>query len=263
MLNTTDLLNNKDFFIKGQDLHVPVKSNGQNIGTAVITNAIDLDEDDRTGITEIIHLVLEPAMHSWYLSMRQENLQAINPDNIAIQNLKVFNELGKNNNKSAIAPEYSFHLDLSPELNTHYKVIHLQGSSQKSIKKTALLVHELTARWAFVPFSDIKNQLHSVTDISRLGSMTIHIEDVELLNKSEQELLLQFINQKKGPEDPLIITSSKLNASELYSHHEINKLFVDKMVSNCFEVDRAPITSHELRKVLELFFFSENEIIDA
>ena len=118
----------------------------------------------------------------------------------------------------------------------------------------------MTGRWAFVPFNDIKGQLHSAFDISKMGGMTIFIENADQLNAAEQELLMEYLAEERGSEEPLIITSSKLSADELENMEGLSSALVDELTVNAFEVDRAPLTMQGLKEVLELFFIKDGPI---
>lgn len=146
---------------------------------------------------------------------------------------------------------------LDSELISH--IIHLEGRSEIKNKKIALQLHELTGRWAFVPFGDIKGQLHSAQDIAKMGGMTIFVENVENLNTAEQELLLDYISEDHLSDEPLILTSSAKNLDEL-SSAELASNLIDELSVNCFEVDKAPLSTQSLKDVLELFFLKDSPL---
>jgi hypothetical protein len=150
-------------------------------------------------------------------------------------------------------------LNEGPEAELISHLIHLQGSSATTNKKVALTLHELTGRWAFVPFDDIKNQIHSSQDIAKMGAMTIFVEKIENLNEPEQELLLDYISEERFSDEPIFVTSSSLNIDEL-SNSPLSSKLNDEISVNCFEVDKAPLTTQGLKEVLELFFVKDSPI---
>lgn len=261
LLNISEFQNEKEFYIRGRDLHVPIKVNGSLLGTAVIPSAEDLDTEMSEDIAQLTRMVLEPAMYKWYLTQKESNLAAITQAGLSVENIELFGESINSSEEVESDEESSTDVSLASRLNT--QIIHLEGSSYTAHKKTALLLHEMTGRWAFVPYADIKNQLHSAEDFSKLGAMTIYVENAELLNTSEQELLLNFLDEKQGQDEPLIISTTTLSADELYAATDINEPLVDEMIANSFDVDRAPLSNGALKEVLEMFFFSSEDPSDA
>ncbi|MNJ91201.1 hypothetical protein D3C87_88480 [compost metagenome] len=245
-----------NLFRRGHDLHIPLKVNGAFLGTAVVPSADDLDEEKQTSIAQLVRMVLEPAMYRWYLEQRENNLQEINKANLTLDNVRLFGEEPLPDIDELLKSEEALeeYLDKS-ELISH--LIHLEGVSENTNKKVALQLHEMTSRWAFVPFNDIKGQLHSSADISKLGEMTIFIERVEDLNDAEQELLLEYLEEERSPSEPLIVTSSRLKLSDLGRLETLKGHLMDEISVNNFEVDRAPLTSQGLKEVLELFFLKD------
>lgn len=238
----------QDLFTRGNDLYIPIRVNGAFLGTAIVPSAHDLDEDKRHGVAQLIRMVLEPAMYKWYLDTKESNLLKITNAQFDLTNLRLYESPG-----AADTTEN--------ELNSI--LIHLEGSNETINKKVALAVHDLSSRWAFVPFNDIKGQLHSGQDMAKMGAMTIFVENVGTLNSAEQELLLEYISEQQYFKGPLIITSSLLSLSELRQDKDkLNKNLADQMAANCFEVDRAPLSNQGLKEVLELFFMNE-PLLDA
>lgn len=248
----------KELFTRGSDLHIPIRVNGSILGTAVVPSAWDLNDEKRHGVAQLVRMVLEPAMYKWYLETKETNLAKIMEAQLDLTNVRLFGE-------KAFSEEDVEDLSLngspaSAELNTC--LIHLEGSNDTINKKVALSLHDLTSRWAFVPFNDIKGQLHSSQDIANMGSMTIFVENIEKLNSSEQELLMNYISEQYDFDGPLIISSSSIEIGELSQQKKLEKGLMTELSANCFEVDRAPLSNQALREVLELFFIKE-PLLDA
>ncbi len=246
----------EDTYLRGADFHVPIKVNGALLGTAIVPGADDLNAEKRQGVTQLIRMVLEPALYKWYLEQKESNLVEISKANFETENLHVFGD-EKLPSIDEILEDTSADLakGLCKELLSH--LIHLEGQTATTNKKVALQLHELTGRWAFVPFNDIKGQLHSSFDIAKMGEMTIFIENIETLNAAEQELLLEYLGEEHASDEPLIITSSSLNLEELAKTEGLAANLIDEASVNCFEVDRAPLTTQGLKEVLELFFMKD------
>ncbi|WP_413559074.1 hypothetical protein [Bdellovibrio sp. HCB209] len=256
LMDLGDLHDHEDTFLRGKDFHVPIKVNGALLGTAIVPGAEDLNAEKRQGVTQLIRMVLEPALYKWYLEQKESNLVEISKANFETENLHVFGDDALPS-IDELLEDTSTDLakGLSKELLSH--LIHLEGSNATTNKKVALQLHELTGRWAFVPFNDIKGQLHSSYDIAKMGEMTIFIENIEALNAAEQELLLEYLEEEHLADEPLIITSSSLNLEDLGKLETMKSNLIDEASVNCFEVDRAPLTSQGLREVLELFFMKD------
>lgn len=256
LMDLSDISDAEEMFTRGRDLHIPIKVNGNFLGTAVVPSADDLNSEKRSGVAQLVRMVLEPAMYKWYLDQKEANLEELNKIQPNLDNVRLFGESLPS--LDDILNDESPDLNESPENELVSHLIHFEGRSEKNNKKIALQLHELTGRWAFVPFNDIKGQLHSSMDIARMGGMTIFVENVENLNSSEQELLLEYINEDHLPDEPLIVTSSLKNLDELGDISTLDSKFVDELSVNCFEVDRAPMTAQGLKEVLELFFLKDS-----
>ncbi|WP_347355894.1 hypothetical protein [Bdellovibrio sp.] len=256
LMDLSDISDAEEMFTRGRDLHIPIRVNGNFLGTAVVPSADDLNSEKRSGVAQLVKMVLEPAMYKWYLDQKEANLEELNKIQPNLDNVRLFGESLPS--IEDILNDESPDLNESPanELVSH--LIHFEGRSENNNKKIALQLHELTGRWAFVPFNDIKGQLHSSMDIARMGGMTIFVENVENLNASEQELLMEYISEDHLADEPLIVTSSLKNLDELNAVSTLDSKFVDELSVNCFEVDRAPLTAQGLKEVLELFFLKDS-----
>ena len=255
LMDISEMDMNQDVIARGKDLHIPLNVNGSFLGTAVIPSADDLDQEKREGVAQLVRMVLEPAMYRWYLQQKENNLAEISKITPNVENLQLFGE-----EMPAIDEE-----NLEGKLETSTgslltSLIHLEGRNDVMNKKVALQLHEMTSRWAFVPFNDIKGQLHSSADIAKLGEMTIFIEKLEDLNPAEQELLVEYLSEEHVEDEPLIITSSKLSFDQLAGVSTLHAHLLDDVSVNTFEVDKAPMTTQGLRDVLELFFLKDQSL---
>lgn len=242
-------LQSSEAFTRGRDLHIPIQVNGSLLGTAVVPFADDLNQEKRQGVTQLVRMVLEPAMYRWYLEQKESNLEELSKAEPNLENVRVFGD-----EPELVEPYES----PASELISH--LIHLEGRSENTNKKIALQLHELTGRWAFVPFNDIKSELETSEDIAKLGAMTIFVEKVEELTPSEQELLLNYISENRSEEEPLILTTSTLKLNDLNAVNIVSN-FLDEISINCFEVDRAPVNKETLKEVLELFFLKDSPLL--
>lgn len=244
-------------YMKGTALHIPISCNGARLGTAIVPNALDLNDEKKSGIAQVIRMVLEPTMYNWYLERKEANLEEINKANLEYS-------LTLNSPSDSEESFEEFIADdsvASPQLLSN--LIHLVGTNENLVKKVALQLHEMTHRWAFVPWSDVKDQIQKAEDILKMGAMTLFIDKIENLNDQEQDLLVEFLNQEHNDEHPLIITASKLSILEIENSLELQPALIDELSVNTFEVDRAPLSFQSLKEVLELFFFRTDRELDS
>lgn len=258
LMDLAELGSVDEVFTRGRDLHIPIRVNGSVLGTAVVPSADDLNAEKRQGVTQLVRMVLEPAMYKWYLDQKEANLVELNKAQPTLDNVRLFGEEPLPSIDDILNDNLE-QLNESPTADLISNLIHLEGRSENTNKKVALQLHELTSRWAFVPFNDIKGQLHSSQDIAKMGAMTIFVENVEGLNAAEQELLMDYIAEERSADEPLLITSSLKSLDEL-GKSTLNSNLVDELSVNCFEVDRAPLTTQGLKEVLELFFMKDSPI---
>lgn len=259
LMDLAELSSAEESFTRGRDLHIPISVNGSILGTAVVPSADDLNAEKRQGVTQLVRMVLEPAMYKWYLDQKEANLVELNKAQPLLDNVRLFGEEPLPSIDDILSDNL-VQLNESPSgADLISNLIHLEGRSENTNKKVALQLHELTGRWAFVPFNDIKGQLHSSQDIAKMGAMTIFIENVESLNAAEQELLMDYIAEERASDEPLLITSSSQNLDEL-AKSTLSSDMVDELSVSCFEVDRAPLTTQGLKEVLELFFLKDSPI---
>lgn len=240
--------------LKGQDLHIPIENNGQVLGTAVIPEASNLDQEKMKDITEVVKLILEPTMYNWFLERRENNLTQLSSTEFSTENLELFDDVDDDEDDSEYEEETSTQ---KPQMISN--LVHLDGKNEVQIKKIALQLHELTHRWAFLPFTDIADQLTDIKEVIKMGAITLFIENVQTLSAAHQDLLLEYLAVPRSDEEPLVVTTSKLDISELRSS-DLHPNLIDELEVNTFEVERAPLSHASLREVLELFFFKDSEI---
>lgn len=236
----------EEILVKGADLHIPLKVSDAFLGTAVIPRGGDLEDGLRKQVAQMVRMVLEPTLYNVYLERKETNLHSLSSDGFTeVSNLEIFED--------APAPDLESATTERPPVLSH--LIHLQGRRELQVRKVAHTLHEMAERWAFVPFSDLTSKLHSADDIVKLGAMTILIEDVETLPTAAQDLVREYLSKPRGLEEPLFITTSKIDTKELAESGRLNAELSDEILINSFDTDRAPVTGHGLKEVLDLLFF--------
>lgn len=243
--------------LKGGDLHIPIQMNGQLLGTAVVAEGYDIAQNDVQDLAQVVRMVLEPTLYNWFLERKENNLDQISKVQFSTENLELFGEETAASRQEKIEEEIFEASIKKSQLVSNF--IHLEGSQSVLTKKVALQLHELTHRWGFVPFSDIKAQVNSGLELASLGAMTIYVEDVSTLTGEEQALLVEYVSSPRSDEEPLIITTSHLTMKDL-KNSGLHAHLIDEMEINVFEVDRSPFDHRRLREVLELFFLKDKGV---
>lgn len=251
-------LENPPTFLKGSSLHIPICCNGARLGTAIIPDALDLNDEKKNGISQVIRMVLEPTMYSWYLERKEANLAEMNK-----AQQEIHTDLLSSQGPTDLFEEWISEEDdvVAPQLLSN--LVHLIGSNENLVKKVALQLHEMTHRWAFVPWKDVQSQIKSVDDLIKMGAMTLFVDKVEGLTAEEQSLLLEYLELDHTDEHPLVVTSSALSNLEMELDPTIEPKLCDELSVNSFEVERAPLSFQSLKEVLELFFFRTDKELDS
>lgn len=230
-LNDSHLLDcTKDasYFVRLGDLKVPIIVNGQFLATAVIPDAHDLDAKDHLALAHLAQMVLEPLCYNLYLENKVQSLNA--PEMKASENVV---EL--------------FYQDRSEEFidkksSPGSAVVCLRSLNPHRSKKVAELIHEISGRWASLPFQEIESQICTLEDIKTLGFLTLFVPDLLELKPEHQTILAQYSKIADRNEDPLVIVGSTLSSDDLPAF----------LAKNQLEVDRLPLNLASLRETLEL-----------
>lgn len=233
--------------LRGQDLLIPLRIQDAFLGTAVVPSAGDLSSESRQQITQMVRMILEPALYRDYLERRENNLRSLAEEGLDTTNLRVLNEVP--------VPE-EIEQRRSGQLQMNVSLVHLHGHEQQRIKKAALLLHEMTGRWAFVPFNDIKKDLNTVSDLLNLGAMTLLIDDVQNLDGDAQKLVLEYLSVTRSDRHPLFVTGSTMSLEEVAQAGGLLAEFKDELMATSLELDRAPLSEKGLREVINLMFFT-------
>lgn len=256
----------KDYHLIGEDLHVNLQQDEHILGTVIVPNASDLKSDAHQQMCQIIRMVMEPTLYSWFLERKENNLRQINTYNFSTQNLSVFDELIRDEIISD--DEDSSYFDLQSkdedlaldEINNSgsglvSKIIHLCGKSESLNRKVALQIHDMAHRWAFVPIQDMAASIENVQDLQKLGALTLYVDKIETLDYKLQLILLEYLELQQNEEEPLIISTSELSNLDIKNSESLVLKLKEFMLTNTFEVDQAPLGYNHLKEVLEMFFF--------
>ncbi|MBX3041240.1 MAG: hypothetical protein KF789_11095 [Bdellovibrionaceae bacterium] len=231
--------------VRERDLYIPLKIENAYLGTAVIPKGADLSPESHLQIAQVVRMVLEPSLYKDYLERAEHNLRFT--EKAPTPALHLLDE-----DSFEIEDEEPISPDL-PKLVSN--LVHLHGHDAHRIKKAALLLHEMTGRWAFAPLIDLGEQISSSEDLIKLGAMTLFIEDIETLDEKCQQIILEYVSSPRSSQDPLLVTGSLKGSHEISESSQILSDLKDELLVNTLELDRAPLTEKGLKEVLTLMFF--------
>lgn len=253
----------EDSHLIGDDLHVALKQNDQLLGTVVVPQASDLKAESRQQMSQMIRMVMEPTLYTWYLERKENNLKQINTFNFSKQNLSVFDDLIRDDLLSDSDEDSILTFDEALDIDTKNKsqsrllskVIHLTGKTDSVNRKVALQIHDMAHRWAFVPIQDMASSIFDANDLKKLGALTLFVSELEKLDQRLQDVLVEYASSEPNDEEPLIISTSQKTSLELKNCPSLVAKLKDFALTNNFEVDQAPLSYAQLKDVLEMFFF--------
>lgn len=229
-----------DFFFKKTDMIIPIFHDETYLGTAIVKKADDVDEEQWFTLSSLVKMTLTPALYSQYLSLQENNLQVVEDE--------VENDIGP-----------AIQLDVKATVHCDSKiisqVIHLNGINE-IVLKVAHQIHELEKRWGFVPLKDLNIKLEEISDLKKLGAMTVFIKDITELNLHQQNIIAQYLAEVSGSEFPLVIIGSALNLEEIANHPSITTDLLLGLDKFTFEVNKAPMNYAKLKEVAEMLFYT-------
>jgi hypothetical protein len=137
-------------------------------------------------------------------------------------------------------------------MDEHTNILFLEGLSPANIQKAAVDIHEISERWAYLRFHDIKDQIQSVQDLIDLGSLTLFIEDILSINPFHREIISEYL---KGPQlrsQPLLLIGSATSFRDLQAQDMLHPDLVRVFGSHLLEIDRLPRGRALFREVIEM-----------
>lgn len=228
-------LNAENATVSSGDLFIPIQMHGTFLGLARVPAVQDLPATSIDAITEVVRLILEPALYRRYLD--GQPLKANFPG-----------ESGQNyfNRMKLIdggRPDQSG--DVQP------KAVLLYSSNPHRINRVALRLHETTERWALLRYSDMKT-FGSIREIEALGKATIFIEDLLQLSPEEIILLAQYLRTADPAHTPVIVIGSTRTLAEIEACNAYPVEITSALARFNAELDRWPKDEPTLKLALEL-----------
>lgn len=209
---------------KQGDLRIPIIANGKFFATAIVPNSTNLSAESVTQVSELVQLVLAPALLDWHLKQNELNATPANNDEGSP----------------------------FPGMPINAPGFLLESKSKQMISKVAIQIHEITERWASLRYADIKATLLNIQDIKELGALTIVIEDIHSLSTQEQALIAEYMVQADLKTEPLFLIGTSMPFHELLAKGQMITAFAKLLQDNRLELDRLPQNFKLLKESLEL-----------
>lgn len=231
VVDTTDSqLNADSATVSSGDLFIPIQLHGMFLGLARIPSVQDLPSTSIEAITEVVRLILEPALYRRYLDGTPAESQ-VDGESGQIHLIQ-----GEGRDSSG---------DVSP------KAVLLQSTNPNRINRVAICLYETTERWAMLRYSDIKS-FGSVREIEALGKSIIFVEDLLLLSPSEILILADYLKTANTSVQPMILVGSTRALPEIEACGHYPESMVQELARFNAELDRWPQDEKTLKLALEL-----------
>ncbi|RME18492.1 MAG: hypothetical protein D6797_00305 [Bdellovibrio sp.] len=78
--------------------------------------------------------------------------------------------------------------------------VFIVAPSLQDILKTAFEIHDISGRYAFVPFKDIWGVIKDSPSIDTMGDVSLFVEDIRSLNSEQINFLLNYSSSLEGPQ---------------------------------------------------------------
>jgi hypothetical protein len=222
---------------RGSSLHIPICARGKFLATAIVSGATSLSDRDISAVSDMVKLVLEPALFSLFLDRQEQNETA--RMNHSSDVLSLYGSL-KPVSEESYRPEFS-----TPALL-------LQAQNPMMITRIATHIHEIGERWAMLNFSDVRSEVHSIEDLKQLGAMTLVVEDILTLTHPEQKLLAEYAKVGSSQAEPLILFGVTSKLEDLISEGLVVEDFNAILIDSRIELERLPTDFAMMREAIEL-----------
>lgn len=228
------------------DLRIPIMQGEHFFAMAIVKDVGALSDDDRANITHLIKMILEPTFYRFYLDIKSTQKNIGMGSMTDISNVIPIKE-SKENEFFKPAPLKSLETSL----------VYLEGANPSLIRKVTSCVHEISERWACVPYFEINRSIFSSADIKDLGQITLTIDDLLKLSSNDLIHLENFLVTANKNTEPLIIASGCKTPSEFAN---LTDAFRSRLHASCIKVDRLPLQPDLMFQALELLLEIPQEL---
>lgn len=221
--------------VSSGDLLIPIQMHGTFLGLARVPSVQDLPATSIHAITEVVRLILEPALYRRYLDAKPVAADVVG-ESEQIQS-------GRMQLLNGGRPSF---LD-----STQPKAILLQSQNPHRINRVATHLHETTERWAMLRYSDMGG-FGSVRELEALGKATIYVEDLLQLSPEEIIILESYLKTADSEHHPVIVIGSTRTFAEIESSHAYPVEIMSELERYQLQLDRWPQDENGLKSALEL-----------
>lgn len=253
MVDSSEIPRGESYLLRGNSLLISVMANDHYLATAIVPQAEEIPETDRLAITHLVKMVLEPEFYSWYLDQMTHNslLSHLTTDNIvSIHTPFDLRETFFSETQLDAEIEHHSSAALIPDDGT--SVLFLEARSPSQIQKVAIDIHEVSERWAYLRFQDVKDQIQSVQDLMGLGSLTLFVEDILNIGAFHREIIADYLKNNHSNEEPLLLIGSATSFADLQAHDMLHPDLAHILESHRLEVERLPRTRDLFREAIEM-----------
>lgn len=247
----------------GEQLHIPLRKNNAVLGTAVVTKAKNLSEEAQRNIADLVQFILEPEAYNANLKTVINNLehQTNFSEKETSSDSNVFTLFRSNS-----PPDEFEESDLEEPIESNAFItsaIHLFSQNLQSRIKIAHAVHELSQRWIFVFYTDIREEIKSVEDIKQMGQTTIFIPNLVDLTLTEQKILGEYLNSEiQLAQEPLILIGSNYKFSEITEAMSLHESLKSDLLGFYLDIDTIFLSDPDMNyqkilDILDLMFLKE------
>jgi hypothetical protein len=245
---TIDLTNSAaTSFIEGDDLVVPLNSKAVYLGEVIVNRGSLLSTAQREEVVDLIKFLVEPHVYNKHLKLKEEieaYKRQLAAETTETDDDNVLSLFSNENNEQSLVKLIS-------------SVIHLKSTSALIRKKVALKIHEMAEQNLFVSLTEISRQMHSAEELRSFEKTTIYIEDLAELNHAQLALLTAAVALKI--EGLIFIIGSQMSDQQIKGL-EVSMELKNDLMAILFDIDRLPFAQQTSTDVLELLFFSTNNL---
>lgn len=231
------------YFFNQGTLKVPLQMHEHYFGTAILKNASNLSDFDKSSLTNLIKMVLEPELYHHHLKMKAEQTTI---------------DMGSLDNVEFMFPRND---EFFEEDVIETDAALFEGPTSL-VSKVAHEAHDIRENWAFLPWNQIQDQVKGPGDIINLGASTIFVEEITDLSLNTQQMI-RFCLQKAPKDDqpkPFFVFGSRFSFNEITQIQHMDQELCEFLKSRCLNLNRVPQGRQQMVQTLELFLEKAFEV---
>lgn len=219
----------------GGDLQIPISKDGVVLGTAVLSEATDLPEEDRRSVASMVRVILDFPMSNWYIRQQKSNSYG-GEDAMGSYRDIPGKQFGKN-------------------------FLLIQGADPMRVERIASIGHEASGRWAKVSFRDVADSVVAGPEsVAELGGISVYVSDLFALSSEERRCLTEYLESTHELDDdersnvPFFIIGCSENIELMSQHGMLDAASAKLMRGSQFKVEQFPAEFAKLKQTFEILF---------